>query len=64
MSSIETPARIAGPDRDLAHLPVSVFAIVMGVGGTALAWQRAATVFGTSPTPGRLRASRSTGSFP
>jgi len=28
--------------RSLAHLPVGIFAIAMGTGGTAVAWHRAA----------------------
>ncbi|MFI7547426.1 SLAC1 anion channel family protein [Actinoplanes sp. NPDC049599] len=40
----------------LAHLPVSVFATVMGLGGTALVWRRAAGTFAISPLPGRILA--------
>ncbi|WP_296665488.1 SLAC1 anion channel family protein [Demequina sp.] len=36
----------AAPDRGLAHVPAGAFAIAMGVGGTAVAWQRFGTAFG------------------
>lgn len=44
------------PSGGPAYLPVSVFATVMGLGGTALAWQRAAGTFAMSPLPGRILA--------
>lgn len=53
------PATAVQPDRSsrsLAHLPVSAFATVMGLGGTALAWQRAAATLHVSPIPGRILA--------
>lgn len=37
--------------RPLQHLPVTLFAAVMGVGGLALAWRRAAKVWGVSEAP-------------
>lgn len=39
------------PDR-LQHLPVTVFATVMGLAGTAAAWQRAARTVGAPPAIG------------
>ena len=48
--------RLTRPSGGLAHLPVSVFATAMGLGGTALAWQRAAGTFAMSPHPGRILA--------
>jgi tellurite resistance protein len=60
MTSGTAPAPTGGtltqPSSGLAHLPVSVFATVMGLGGTALAWQRAADTFTMSPLPGRILA--------
>jgi tellurite resistance protein len=41
----DTPPGADGPR--LQHLPVTVFAVVMGLGGTATAWQRASTALGT-----------------
>jgi tellurite resistance protein len=49
------PAPALSPD-GLAHLPVSIFATVMGIGGAALAWQRAAATLDLSPIPGRVLA--------
>ena len=39
-------APAAGAAARLEHLPVTVFAVVMGLGGTSLAWQRAARTTG------------------
>ncbi|MDN4476645.1 SLAC1 anion channel family protein [Demequina sp. SYSU T00192] len=39
-------ASSAPPAPSLAHLPVGVFAVVMGIGGTAVAWFRADEAFG------------------
>lgn len=41
-------------DHGLAHLPVSVFASVMGTGGSALAWHRAAEVWDLPMWPSHL----------
>lgn len=38
-------------EHGIAHLPVSFFAAVMGVGGTALAWRRASHVWGLPEWP-------------
>ncbi|MDY7089599.1 MAG: SLAC1 anion channel family protein [Actinomycetota bacterium] len=56
-----TPAREAQPpipasSRGLAYLPVSIFATVMGIGGTALAWQRTAAALDLPPLPGEVLA--------
>jgi tellurite resistance protein len=52
-----TPAEATAPSpAGLAHLPVSVFATVLGIGGAALAWQRAAATLDLSPVPGRVLA--------
>jgi len=51
-----TGGPLTRPAGGLAHLPVSVFATVMWLGGTALAWQRAAGTFVMSPLPGRILA--------
>jgi tellurite resistance protein len=45
------------------HLPVTVFAITMGLSGVALAWQRAAGVFGMSPVLGLILAWTALGVF-
>lgn len=45
-TSTARPTAAAAPDR-LQHLPVTLFASVMGIGGLALAWRRAALVWGT-----------------
>lgn len=41
------PAPTAPPIGSLAHLPVTLFAAVMGIGGLGLAWRRAAATWGT-----------------
>lgn len=41
----------AAPPGSLAHLPVTLFASVMGLGGLALAWRRAARVWGITEAP-------------
>jgi tellurite resistance protein len=38
----------------LQHLPVTVFAVVMGLGGTAVAWQRASVALGAPGLIGHL----------
>ncbi|WP_062530862.1 SLAC1 anion channel family protein [Demequina rhizosphaerae] len=45
-SSTAASSPPAPPAHSLAHLPVGVFAIVMGIGGTAVAWFRAGEAFG------------------
>jgi len=45
----------AGPGR-LEHLPVTVFAVVMGLGGTAVAWLRAADFLGAPAVIGQVLA--------
>ncbi|WP_062380001.1 SLAC1 anion channel family protein [Demequina pelophila] len=40
------PATTASSENSLAHLPVGIFAIIMGGGGTAVAWHRAVETFG------------------
>jgi tellurite resistance protein len=53
----EAPAPVgAQSPAGLAHLPVSVFATVMGIGGASLAWQHAAATLEVSPIPGRVLA--------
>lgn len=47
--SVNPPTGDAAP-RSLAHLPVPLFAVVMGVGGLGLAWRRAGEVLAI-PTP-------------
>jgi tellurite resistance protein len=42
------------PTPSIAHMPVSLFASVMGIGGLAVAWRRAADVFGVSPGIGKV----------
>ncbi len=44
------PAQL-GRSASLAHLPVTLFAAVMGLGGLSLAWRRAATVWGVPLWP-------------
>lgn len=44
------------PTPSIAHLPVSLFASVMGVGGLAVAWRRAAYVFSVSSGIGKALA--------
>ena len=44
------------PASSLAHLPVGVFAIAMGVGGTAVAWHRAAAALGAPVAIGEALA--------
>lgn len=46
-TSTTTPpsALTAAPVRSLAHLPVTLFSAVMGLGGVSLAWRRAARVW-------------------
>ncbi len=41
------------PTPSIAHMPVSLFASVMGMGGLAVAWRRAADVFNVSPEIGK-----------
>ncbi|HYN68169.1 MAG TPA: SLAC1 anion channel family protein [Ornithinibacter sp.] len=41
----ESPTAPGQPAGSLAHLPVTLFASVMGLGGLSLAWRRAATVW-------------------
>ena len=41
------------PTPSIAHLPVSLFASVMGIGGLAVAWRRAADVFRVSSDIGK-----------
>jgi tellurite resistance protein len=41
------------PTPSIAHMPVSLFASVMGIGGLALAWRRAADVFNVSSDIGK-----------
>jgi tellurite resistance protein len=57
---VAVPAALPGPvERNagrLAYLPVSFFAVAMGLAGTAVAWQRAALVFEVSGAPGRALA--------
>ncbi|MBC7291989.1 MAG: C4-dicarboxylate ABC transporter, partial [Actinotalea sp.] len=45
------PGAAASPQR-LEHLPVTFFAVVMGLGGLALAWLRAADVLGAPSAVG------------
>ena len=40
-----SPTEPGPPARSLAHLPVTLFASVMGLGGLSLAWRRAANVW-------------------
>ncbi|MDN4483041.1 SLAC1 anion channel family protein [Demequina lignilytica] len=44
------------PASSLAHLPVGVFAIAMGVGGTAVGWHRAADAFDLGVAVGQALA--------
>ena len=44
------------PASSLAHLPIGVFAVAMGVGGTAVAWHRAASALGVPDTIGEVLA--------
>jgi tellurite resistance protein len=47
------PAAAAG-GHSLAHLPVTLFSTVMGLGGVSLAWRRAAHVWGVPEWPALL----------
>lgn len=49
-SATSTPGSVV-PARSLAHLPVTLFASVMGLGGMSLAWRRAALVWGVPGWP-------------
>lgn len=49
-------APAAGAAARLEHLPVTVFAVVMGLGGTSLAWQRAARTAGAPEQVGHAVA--------
>ena len=40
---------VAVPAGRLQHLPITLFASVMGLGGLSLAWRRAALVWGVTP---------------
>lgn len=51
-----TPAEATGVAARLQHLPVTVFAVVMGLGGTSLAWQRAARTAGAPQEAGQALA--------
>jgi tellurite resistance protein len=44
------------PTPSIAHMPVSLFASVMGIGGLAVAWRRAADVFSVSGEIGKVLA--------
>lgn len=44
------------PTPSIAHMPVSLFASVMGIGGLAVAWRRAADVFEVTPGVGKALA--------
>ncbi len=44
------------PTPSIAHMPVSLFASVMGIGGLAVAWRRAADVFSVSGEIGKILA--------
>lgn len=55
-ATVRVGGTLSRPAGGLAHLPVTVFATVMGLGGTALAWQRATGTLGLSPLPGRILA--------
>ncbi len=48
VSPTTTPATAPAPptEASLAHLPVTIFASVMGLAGTSLAWRRAGEAFG------------------
>ncbi|HHU11551.1 MAG TPA: C4-dicarboxylate ABC transporter [Intrasporangiaceae bacterium] len=50
MSAPATPT-VRTPEYGIPHLPVSLFAAVMGLGGTALAWRRADHVWGLAQWP-------------
>lgn len=50
------PTSRGGDQGRLAHLPVSFFAVVMGIGGLALAWLKADAVYGVGQLPGRVLA--------
>ena len=48
-TSNQRPAAPAAPAGRLQHLPITLFASVMGLGGLSLAWRRAALVWDVSP---------------
>lgn len=48
---LRTPEAVSRPAGRLAHFPVALFSSVMGLGGTALAWRRAAHVWGMPEWP-------------
>lgn len=50
------PDAVPPPTGRLAWLPVSIFAIVMGLGGLAIAWEKAGNLFGFGSLPGALVA--------
>ena len=50
-------------ERSLAHLPVGAFAMVMGVAGLAVAWQKAGELWGFGPIVGRSLAVLALGLF-
>jgi tellurite resistance protein len=60
MATTEAAAAPARSDTSaldrLEHLPVTMFTLVMGFGGTAVAWQRAASVVGAPAVIGRVLA--------
>jgi tellurite resistance protein len=57
MATTQTPTAPTGSDTRaldrLEHLPVTMFAVVMGLGGAAVAWQRAASAIGAPAVVGR-----------
>lgn len=57
MSSATTPDLSAGHSHGesrLAHLPVALFSIVMGMAGLAIAWMKAHHVAGLPALPGDI----------
>lgn len=49
---VAPPSAAPVPPQRLEHLPVTYFAVVMGLGGLALAWMRAAAVLGAPSAVG------------
>lgn len=58
-----SPAQGGPSSRSLAHLPVTLFASVMGLGGLSLAWRRAAKVWGLPQWPALTLLALATATF-
>ncbi len=63
MTTLARPSPTAVAERSLAHLPVSLFSSVMGLGGVSLAWRRAARVWDVPEWPALVFLAAATGTF-